>query len=263
MSTIAEPIIQEVAANLDEAAAVTRTLNATAIGSFTFGVGTGVVVGFLWGYRYNKKKLYSEAFEYAEEQIKEATSEMAEHYRSKELALVDRKKDPIDKIVKERGYAIAGDDEDSVRPTTTTVEERKRPLPSPVPILTEPTEIHTWDYTKETANRNPRLPYVIHKDEFDAFDAYENVTYAWYPLDEVLADEDNNPVANIAEIVGAENLERFGHGSGDPNVVFVRNNALRLQIEITREAGRSYAEDVEGLDASGEEISGVVDVESS
>lgn len=242
MSTVVEPIINEVATNLDEAAAATRSLNVATISSFTVGVCTGVVMGFLWGYHYNKKKLYADAMKYAEEEIQSATSEMADHYRQKVLAVDDQTKAPVERIIQERGYVVEGDHEDS------SVRRPTRPIPAPVPIITEETDTHNWDYTKENANRNPRFPYVIHKDEHDAFDAYENVSYAWYPLDEVLADEDGSRIENIAEIVGAENLERFGHGSGDPNVVFVRNNELRLQIEIVRVPDASYEESVVGLE---------------
>jgi hypothetical protein len=245
MSTVVEPIIQEVADNLDEVAAATRTLNAATLGSFSFGVVAGVAAGFYFGYRYNKKKLHAEALEYAEEEIKTATSEMAEHYRNKELALADQTKEPVEEIIKEKGYSLEDLRTDTVRPAV----EARLPKP-PVPILTTPTNSHIWDYTKENANRNPRLPYVIHKDEFDQFDMYENVSYAWYPIDEVLMDtQDNSVITNVAGLVGAENLERFGHGSGDPNVVFVRNNELRLQIEIVREPDKSYEEEVFGLDA--------------
>jgi hypothetical protein len=50
----------------------------------------------------------------------------------------------------------------------------------------------------------------------------------------------------VEDIVGNA-LSRFGHGTSDPNVVFVRNDVLQLQIEITRHPNESYEESVEGL----------------
>lgn len=265
MSTaVVEPIINEVATNLDEVAAATRSLNTAAISSFSFGTIVGLGLGFFWGYRYNKKKLYADAMQHAEEVIKDEVSAMSEHYRSKTLALKDQTKDPIEKIVEARGYKIE-------TPGPATREELQeeqegtelptRPLAAPVPLITDDIPNQSWDYRTEHANReiDNTLPHVIHKDEFNQFHAYTDVSYTYFPLDEVLADEDHMPIENIADVVGAENLDRFGHGSGDPNVVFVRNNVRQLQIEIVRVPDQSYQEFMNGLHPEPEDAGAVDD----
>jgi hypothetical protein len=235
-----EPVIQEVATNLDEAATAVRLLDARVLSSFSFGVATGAVCGFMWGYRYNKEKLRAEIYKEAEAEI----AEVREHYRNLTIAREAEKiKEPVEKIIQDRGYNVPEDE---------VVEEVERPygrpLPAPVPIMSEAMSTHEWDYRTEQARRNPKLPYVIHQNEFEQeIPGYPKVEYHYYALDETLIDEDGSRISNVANTVGAEALQRFGHGSDDPNIVYVRNNRLQLHISVSRIPDRSYEEDVEGL----------------
>jgi hypothetical protein len=116
-------------------------------------------------------------------------------------------------------------------------------------FLLRPTQRSTVGTTQdEFANRRAGKPYVIHEDEFtnDNLPSHSVTTYSYYQVDGVLADEDGSRIPNAQEIVGNA-LSRFGHGTSDPNVVFVRNDVLQLQIEITRLPDSAYEQDVEGL----------------
>jgi len=57
-----------------------------------------------------------------------------------------------------------------------------------------------------------------------------------------LCDSHDKPIYNHSEVVG-ELL--FGHGSNDPNVVYIRNPKLEAEYEILRDEG-SYEEIVLG-----------------
>jgi len=46
-------------------------------------------------------------------------------------------------------------------------------------------------------------------------------------------------------------VEKFGHGSGDPNVVYIRNEQYTAEIELCR-SPNSYAEEVHGFKHSDE-----------
>ena len=48
------------------------------------------------------------------------------------------------------------------------------------------------------------------------------------------------------DTVGKANLDCFGQISGDPNVLYVRNEKLRVEYEVTRDE-RMYKEVVTGL----------------
>lgn len=94
-----------------------------------------------------------------------------------------------------------------------------------------------WDYEEEIKGRNHHDPYILHKDEFfeddDEFD-YRQVSLTYYAGDNIMADDDNSPVYNYETVVGPL---RFGHGSGEPNIVYVRNPKLRMEYEIILHEG--------------------------
>jgi hypothetical protein len=103
-----------------------------------------------------------------------------------------------------------------------------------------------WDHEQELSSRDPDQPYVIHADEYLAddmgWDSQQTVT--WYEGDAILTDHKDRPIHNGYELIG-DCVKRFGHGSGDPNIVFVRNEKLQAEYEVIRDVG-SYEEVVLG-----------------
>lgn len=101
-----------------------------------------------------------------------------------------------------------------------------------------------WDYEIECQNRTPDRPYVIHRDEFFndemGWDSQSTLTY--YEGDHVLTDERDEYLADPETYVGEL---KFGHGSGDPNVVYIRNERLHAEYEVLRDPG-TYMLDVLG-----------------
>jgi hypothetical protein len=65
---------------------------------------------------------------------------------------------------------------------------------------------------------------VADEMEFD-----HHVTLMYYAGDDILVDELDVPIYNYQKIVGEL---KFGHGSQDPNIVYVRNEKLQLEYEI-------------------------------
>lgn len=131
------------------------------------------------------------------------------------------------------------------------VEEKLELLPQPEPeelILTHNifSEVEdNWDYEEELANRNPSAPYVIHRDEFFENDlGLAQVTLTYYAGDDIMADEEDQPIYNYKTVTGEL---KFGHGSGDPNVVYIRNAKRRTEYEILHDRGQ-YSVEVLGLD---------------
>lgn len=85
----------------------------------------------------------------------------------------------------------------------------------------------------------PDTPYVISPDEFGASDNYAQISLVYYDGDEVLADEEDEIVEDIAGTVGEDFAEHFGEYEDDS--VFVRNDRLRCDYEICKD-NRSYAD---------------------
>lgn len=102
-----------------------------------------------------------------------------------------------------------------------------------------------WNYDEELAQRNDSSPYVIHRDEFYAGENdFTQTTLTYYAGDEILVDENDAPIYNHEKVTGPL---KFGHGSGDPGVVYVRNSQRRAEYEIVRDQGL-YSVEVLGLE---------------
>lgn len=84
-----------------------------------------------------------------------------------------------------------------------------------------------------------RPTYVISAEEFMNNDnEWEQSTLTYYVGDDVLEGQDANVVDEIDVSVTRECLSKFGYDSGDPNVVYVRNEDLELEFEVCRNMGK-------------------------
>ena len=101
-----------------------------------------------------------------------------------------------------------------------------------------------WDWEAELNMRSDKTIYVITRDEFDADDmGYGQSTANWFEGDRMLSDENGDAIYNWTSHIGTE--LPFGHGSGDENVLFVRNENLRWEYCVTKNPGR-FDQEVEG-----------------
>jgi hypothetical protein len=101
-----------------------------------------------------------------------------------------------------------------------------------------------WDMDKEVRSRTPDRPYVVHRDEFfEEGNDYAQRQLTYYNGDNVLVDEENNPIDNHERVVGEM---KFGHGSHDPNVVYIRNEKLNAEYEVFLQPGL-YSIEIQGL----------------
>jgi hypothetical protein len=253
---LAETVVEEVATNLEEVAQATRQIDPRLLSYVGVGLAAGFATGFYFGYKLARQRTKAEALREADEQI----DQMREYYESKVTAA--EPKPDLDQIVEERGYATDVDEE----------REPARMLRPPVPIVTVPPLVVSpqpgqriviedgaadsqdpdWVWPQELASRTPNQPYIIHEDEYRANETdYAQTQYTYWAGDDVLTDTDNTPISQPNQVVGRQNL-RFGHGAGDANIVFVRNDQLNLEIEIDREPG-SYEEEVLGKTTSVED----------
>lgn len=105
-----------------------------------------------------------------------------------------------------------------------------------------------FDYEAELARRTSEKPYVITHDEYYECELdYEQTDLTYYEKDDTLVDSRDMPIPDEDNVVGSDNLTRFGHGSKDENIVYVRNDRMKVDFEISRSVG-SYAQEVLGFD---------------
>lgn len=107
-----------------------------------------------------------------------------------------------------------------------------------------------FDYDTEVPLRSAETPYVITFDEFMQNDRdYAQTTFTYFEGDDILTDERDEIIQDVEGTIGTDNLVRFGAGSKDPNVVYIRNDRTSIDFEVTRSTGK-FGEEVAGFQGS-------------
>ncbi len=112
-----------------------------------------------------------------------------------------------------------------------------------------------FDFEEELQRREdrPEFPFVITKEEFDQAEAdYQQGSLTYFDGDNILIDDTDKP-CDLDFTIGAENVLRFGHGSGDKNIVYIRNPKLELDFEVTQSLG-TFTKEVLGYDGGESEL---------
>lgn len=135
------------------------------------------------------------------------------------------------------GYADKADLETEGLPTNFDLNEDDED------VVDDPAE---WE-------RDFEKPYVINISEFHTEHLddpkWEKVSLTYYdgPKDDVLASEDGQSITDVEGIIGLANMAHFGVGSDDENILYVRNENIETDFEITRVQG-SYTQLALGID---------------
>jgi hypothetical protein len=92
--------------------------------------------------------------------------------------------------------------------------------------------------------RHADRPYVITQAMFmENGGEYDDnkLSLMFFEEDGQLTDERDQLVPNVEELVGEHNMTRFGEGSEDRNIVYIRNEKIKADIEVVRDK-RSFQE---------------------
>lgn len=98
--------------------------------------------------------------------------------------------------------------------------------------------IDAIDYQLNGASRkaieNDKEPYEIDPSDYElTCSNYEKQALLWYQFDEVLADEDEEEVADIHRLIGNV-LDTSGFTDNDVDAIYVRNDKTMVDYEITK-----------------------------
>jgi len=97
-----------------------------------------------------------------------------------------------------------------------------------------------WDYHEEAKNRSENQPYILHRTEFFANEReYPHSTLTYYEGDDVLCDEQDVPIYGKEKLLGEL---KFGHGSEDPEIVYIRNDERESEYEVLLDHGHYQVE---------------------
>lgn len=101
-----------------------------------------------------------------------------------------------------------------------------------------------WDHEAELSTRTEDAPYIIHEEEYMANDmGFRQETVTYYVGDDIMSDVRDTPLYNHNHLMGEL---KFGHGARGADVVYIRNENLRMEWEVIRHSGY-YAVEVKGL----------------
>lgn len=239
-----------------------RGMDRVGLAYLGLGLAAGAAIGAVVAFRIAHNQAEAKYSGIAAEEV----AEMRQYYHDKMVALDSSKqKTDLEDIVRERGYSVEEEPPMAVTPPNAVVDAARDAADEEIEIGIEVVdedaepEVHnvfedakvdnTWDEFEERRRRSPMAPYVIHRDERDALDTYDNVTFTYYEADDVLCNERDDVIdpAERDKLIGEANLEKFGHGSGDASIVYIRNDHLEMQFEVVR-SPNSYAEEVHGFD---------------
>lgn len=99
-------------------------------------------------------------------------------------------------------------------------------------------DVPEWDQEAEEDSRRNGVPFILSKDEYYAGElGFTQMHLTFYEEDDVLVDEEDQLVPDQDGTVGEDNLQKFGYGSGDPRVLYVRNEVKQIDFEITLDKG--------------------------
>lgn len=284
--------VKEVVADVAEKASeeattvaeVSRRLSSRDIRLVLAGAGAGLALGGVIGGFIADKRLRTKYEELAESEI----DLMRDHYRAKTVAMEGQKRKPtieeMEVVVKEAGYT-EGEPDPTGAPNTApekvvrqsaAIQEAKA-MRDDAPVAESPGikdavaqhremevrevrknvfEEHSdtqedWVWEEEMASRTQDKPYVIHLDE-QGEKGYNETTLTYYAGDGVVADTDDKHIENPDKLLG-DFEDKFGHGSSDPNVVYIRNDKVAADLEICYSPD-SYAEVVHGHNPDPDEL---------
>lgn len=99
----------------------------------------------------------------------------------------------------------------------------------------------------EDEPRDGKSIFIISYEEYhDPASGQDRVPATFYEGDDILVDNMDKPID--IDLVGAENLTRFGDGAEeDPNELHIRNEEVGVDFQVYRDA-RSYSEMILGID---------------
>ena len=203
---------------------------------------SGAVLSFF----YTRKKLRLEYDVVMEREIANAREFYKVRYKKDEYATPEAAaQNLIQPSVKEAAEALAKYQGKIEEPELPSVEDAVEEVKS---VFDEISSVdREFDLDEEMKHRDEGEPYVVEIDDYMRNDAeHDQDTFTYFEGDDVLVNSEDKPVDDVDRLVGDANLQKFGYGSKDHNIVYVRNERLRMDFEIVRSRNK-YAEEVLGF----------------
>ena len=153
------------------------------------------------------------------------------------------------KIVKNKYEQISREEIDSVRSMYEEKHKKHEELNVSEQITEGPNKEDKVDYAEIVQNYKKggsesmeigTQPYVISYDEFGDIDEYDAISLTFYS-DGVVADDWGEVIEDITNTIGDEFSRHYDEDENDPDIVYVRNDRLKSDYEISRDI-RKFSE---------------------
>lgn len=239
---------------IDAGAAVARQISRPHLGylAIVSAVSVGAGAGIAWVVC--KRHYEAKYLQLAEQEIAEARAFYAQLHKKDGFATPGEAVKSLGADGVEAANALERYQGNDPRPevdvvvTTETVEVETKPVITNV--FRESTPNDRWDQDEEIKKRESMEtdePYIISQEEYQEGELdYAQQTLTYFAEDDVLVDEKDQPINLIDPVVGEENMTRFGHGSNDNRIVYIRNDKLSMDFEVVKNEG-SYSREVLGF----------------
>ena len=244
---ILEENLDKVAPAVAETVTVVKNNPALLVGVGIAGVAVGAVAGYFATRKYMTTK-YEAIIESEVAQAKEFYSALSkkDDYETPEAAA---RKLGVETGLNPEAARAASDAIEALRnyqPSSDISEEEPKAVVNNIFVNSQP--LDDYDFDVEVENRDYSRPYIISREEFmENEPEHDQNTVTYYEGDDVLVDERDDVIEDTEGTVGDDNLTRFGHGSKDNNIVYIRNEIRDVDFEVVRSRGK-YAKEVLGFD---------------
>lgn len=212
----------------------------------------GITLGAFGGYHFAKKRMTAHYDHILQQEIDHAKKFYAQLHKADEPTVADAVKNRITPEEREEVVQAAlalreyqGEEGVEIEVKGTDVEETEVVVKEEN-IFLKKDDFDYQEALEERLENGGEHPYVISHVEFmenDPEHEQESVTY--FEGDDIVCDEKDESL-EPAYTVGEDNLTKFGYGSNDNNVVYVRNEKLGIDYEILRSRGK-YTREVLGV----------------
>jgi GGDEF domain-containing protein len=258
VTEVATEVVDKVVEETDHISEVSGRLSGREFRLFLAGVGVGAVAVAVAA-SIQERRLRQKYSQLAEDEI----DQMREHFRARTVAREEKPTlEELKDVVTTAGYSSKTEDytkasevideaflekDENLEDTVTPFEELAPEVRNIFKDQVQPeVQGDGWNYETELARRDGSGPYVIHEDERGELD-FSETEFTYYDGDDVTCDAENRIISKPEAILGSDFREKFGHGSNDPNAVFIRNGMIAADIEVSRMPGMYYSVEVQGL----------------
>jgi hypothetical protein len=202
----------------------------------------GSVIGGVFGYQYAKQALQDEFNTRLDEEIQANLERQNRIFKRGDFETIEK---AAEKLYKGPRSGVEFEDKPPFEsPLSSTPDHELRRLADALAVergYRAPDEEEQWvvdSATQMVGETESGDPHIITVEMFNAGEKdYLQPQLIYYKGDDVLVNDRSEIIEDRDVILGPSALKSFGHGSNNPDIVFIRNHSEGADFEVLREHG--------------------------